>query len=108
MATACSQGLAATMDIHIVRIYLRDKKQSVIAGIVEVVGTQGHEPFKTQDEVVRYPRLMAGRYGLSKPSVLKCSNIQNLVYPSTGAQKFGAPVFFIPDNIPSLDPFIEL
>ncbi len=39
------------MDSYIVRIYRQDE-QNIMAGIVEVVGTQEQKPFKTQEELL--------------------------------------------------------
>ncbi len=40
------------MDSYIVRIYRQDHEQNVLAGIVEVVGTQEHKPFKTPEDLL--------------------------------------------------------
>ncbi|NTW59575.1 MAG: hypothetical protein HGA43_10440 [Nitrospirae bacterium] len=40
------------MENYIVRIYQRDDEKNIIAGIVEVVGTQERKPFKTNDELL--------------------------------------------------------
>ncbi len=41
-----------SMDSYIVRIYRQDHEQNVLAGIVEVVGTQEHKPFKTPEDLL--------------------------------------------------------
>lgn len=40
------------MENYIVRIYRRDEEQNVMAGIVEVVGTQEEKTFKTNEELI--------------------------------------------------------